>query len=82
MAGPRNRHGLNDAADCYRTFGGEKYPAWMSYPSADRVRAYRAAGVRCRRQGAELFVHWDDQDAAAEVDAQQERANPGGKPRE
>ena len=73
MAGTRNRFGCNDAFDCYRTFNGEKYPAWMSFPSSDRVEAYRRAGVRCRRQGDELFVHFRDLKLAAEVDATQEQ---------
>lgn len=73
MAGPRNRYGVNDAFDCYRTFNGEKYPAWMSFPSSDRVMAYRTAGVRCRRLGDELFVHWADRQLAAEIDAKQEQ---------
>jgi len=69
MAGRRNPHGVNDAIDCYRTFGGERYPAWMSFPSAEHIAAYRAAGVRCRKIGEELFVHEDDINLAGRVDA-------------
>lgn len=76
MSGPRNRHGVNDAIDCYRTFNGEKYPAWMSFPSSDRILAYRTVGVRCRRLGDELFVHIDDRYLAAAVDAEQDAPAP------
>lgn len=69
MAGPRNRYGCNDAADCYRTIKGARYVAWMSVPSMDRIAAYRQAGIRCRRFGDELFVHEADVSAAADVDA-------------
>lgn len=80
MAGTRNRYGVNDAIDCYRTFNGEKYPAWMSFPSSDRVKAYRAVGIRCRRQGEELFVHIDDRWLAEAVDAEQDAPTPEVKP--
>jgi len=78
MAGKRNRYGCNDAFECYRTFNGEKYPAWMSFPSSDRIRAYRAAGIRCRRLGDELFVHFADRDRAAAIDAEQDAPTPEG----
>jgi len=73
MSGTKNKYGCNDAIDCYRTFNGVKYPAWMSFPSSDRVKAYRKAGVRCRRLGEELFVHWADRQLAAEVDVTAEK---------
>lgn len=57
MSGPRNSKGVNDASDCIRTVNGVKYVAWMSFPTADRIKAYRAAGVRCRRFSEELFLH-------------------------
>lgn len=82
MAGSRNKYGINDAADCHRTFNGELYPAWMSYPSDDRISEYRKAGIRCRRLGAELFVHHDDREKAAEIDAKNDtRPNAGVKRR-
>ena len=34
--------------------------------------AYRAAGVRCRRVGVELFIHHADEEAAKAVDAKAE----------
>jgi hypothetical protein len=68
MAGPRNSSGVNDASDCVRTVNGVKYGAWMSFPTEDRIKAYRAAGVRCRRFGEELFVHPMDEEVAAQVD--------------
>lgn len=61
--------GCKLASDCWRTINGQHYEAWLSYPSADRIVAYRAAGVRCRRFGEELFVHTLDTDKASEVDA-------------
>ena len=69
MAGTRNSAGVNDATDCYRTINGQRYIAWTSFPSADRIAAYRAAGGRCRRFGEELFVHLLDEDDAKTVDA-------------
>lgn len=75
MAGPRNRDGVNDAADCYRTIGGDRYVAWMSFPSITRIAAYRAAGVRVRRFGEELFVREIDSMEAAQVDAKQDGPN-------
>jgi hypothetical protein len=70
MAGPRNGAGVNDAANCYRTINGARYIAWLSFPTSERIEAYRAAGVRCRRFGEELFVHLLDEDDAKTVDAQ------------
>lgn len=68
MAGKRNRYGINDAADCYRTFNGEHYLAWMSFPSVDLIRIYRSNGIKCRRIGVELFVRSIDQTKAREID--------------
>lgn len=64
----RNRHGIKDASDCYRTFGGEHYVAWLSFPSDARIASYRKAGLKCRRLGVELFLRATDQDAAHEID--------------
>lgn len=69
MAGTRNSHGVNDASDCFRTVNGIKYIAWMSFPSLERIKAYRDAGVRCRRFGEELFIHPEDESIAIEVDS-------------
>lgn len=57
-----------------RTIGGYEFEAWLSFPSADRIKAYRAAGVRCRRFGSELFVYVLDTDDAKKVDARVEMA--------
>ena len=38
------------------------------FPTKERIKAYRAEGVRCRRFGAELFVHPADEEVAAQVD--------------
>ena len=69
MAGKRNRHGVNDSCQCYRTIGGCQYIAWISCPSDERIAAYRSAGVRCRRQGVELYVCVADEEDAQLVDA-------------
>lgn len=64
----RNRAGVKDASDCYRTFNGEHYDAWTSFPSKERIKAYRAAGLKCRRIGDELFMRGIDCDQADEID--------------
>ena len=64
----RNSAGVKWACDTYRTIGGVQYGAWMSFPSPERIVAYRNAGVRCRRFGEELYVHPLDEDMAAKVD--------------
>ncbi len=66
----RNQHGVKASCDCYRTIKGHEFQAWTSCPSADRIAAYRAAGVRCRRFKDELFVHVWDTEEAAKVDSQ------------
>jgi hypothetical protein len=66
----RNEHGVKYSADLYRTINGVEYVCWMSFPSEDRIKAYRAAGIRCRRQKEELFVHHMDADDAARIDAE------------
>lgn len=65
MSGPRNKYGVNDATNCYRTFNGQRFDHWMSCPSQEQIRSYRQAGIRCRRQGAELYVHTTDHNKAA-----------------
>lgn len=61
----RNRHGVKDASDCWRTIDGEHFIAWMSFPSQEYIAALRKAGVKCRRFGDELFIREADKDAAA-----------------
>lgn len=63
----RNPAGVKDSANLYRTFGGAHYVHWEIDPSADYIKALRAAGVRCRRVGCELFVHHEDQKKAEPV---------------
>ena len=70
MAGPHNNHGVNETTACYRTIKGERYVGWTSGASTNRVAAYRAAGVRCRRLGDDLFVCHADEAKAKQVDAQ------------
>jgi hypothetical protein len=59
---------VNDAANCIRTINGELFIAWASFPSEDRIAAYRIAGAKCRRFGVELFVREKDRAIAAHVD--------------
>lgn len=68
----RNEHGVKASIDMYRTIGGAHFIAWTSFPSAERIAAYRAAGVRCARRGVELFIHHADEDEAKAVDAKAE----------
>lgn len=73
MSRTNARHGKDGyklASDLYRTINGAPYIAWMSFPSVDRIAAYRARGIRCRRFGDELFIAESDQDAARVVDSQ------------
>jgi hypothetical protein len=65
-----NAHGVKDAADMWRTFNGEHYIQWMSFPPDERIKGYRAAGIKCRRVGEELFVRQSDKDKALAYDAE------------
>lgn len=60
----RNRNGLKDSIYCYRTFGGERYIAWLACINADIVKRYRDAGIRCRKVGDTLYIHLMDEDDA------------------
>lgn len=60
MAGPRNAHGVNDLSQMYRTVDGVRWEAYGYAPPADRIAAYRAIGVRCRKVGDILFMHPED----------------------
>lgn len=64
----RNKFGMKDQIDSYRTIAGERFVAWMSYPSDARIAAYRSEAVRCRRFGVELYVHELDQRLASAID--------------
>lgn len=66
-ANHRNDYGVKSAIDLYRTFGDARYVQRESEPSAEYVAALRAAGVRCRRVKAELFIHHEDQALAGPV---------------
>lgn len=70
----RNRFGVKDSIDCYRTIKGERYVAWLVNPTQDCVAAYRAAGIKCRRINGELFIRFVDQSRALdEIEATPER---------
>ncbi len=63
-----NRYGVKNASECYRAIKGFRYIAWMSFPSANRIREYRSVGCRCVRRGDELFMHHMDEELARKVD--------------
>ena len=65
-----NANGVKDSANMWRTFGGEHYGHWAICPSAERIAAYRAAGLKCRRIKDELFLRHADEARAAELDAE------------
>lgn len=67
--GPRNSHGVKFSSDCWRTIRGVRWGNWMSCPGAEIIALYRAAGVRVRRFGEELYIHPDDHEKASAVDA-------------
>jgi hypothetical protein len=60
----RNRNGLKNSIYCYRTFGGERYIAWLVCITPDIAKRYREAGIRCRTVGDTLFIHLMDEDDA------------------
>jgi hypothetical protein len=64
----RNQYGVKDQIDCYRTIKCEHFIAWISYPSSERIKAYRTAGVKCRRYGDELYIRAADKQRAIDVD--------------
>lgn len=64
----RNERGYKDSPNCYRTFGGERFVC-ITAGDAFRysVEKLRAAGIRVRRIGEELFVHHADAERACMV---------------
>lgn len=71
----RNRHGVKDSCDMYRTINGAEYGCWSIYPTPECIAAYRKAGVRVARRGEHLFVHHMDEAEAKAVD----RASEAGR---
>lgn len=45
----RNDAGVKDCCDIYRTVAGERWSQYSDYPGDDRLKVYRAAGLRCRK---------------------------------
>lgn len=72
VKGVRNSSGVKWQTDCYRTINGDRYIAWMSFPSGGIIHAYRNKNLRCRRFGDELYMHVQDQDCAAQIDKEVE----------
>lgn len=75
----RNRHGVKESCDQYRTIKGAHHVAWSVNPSAERIAAYKAAGVRCALRGDDLYVHHMDTDDAATVDTKADVAITAGE---
>lgn len=80
MHNRRNHFGVKDSANMWRTIGGEIYPHYTTvFDDGERLAAYRAAGIRARRFGEEIFVHHADGRRAFQVDIDEQnkgRAKP------
>lgn len=65
MADPwtKNASGVKDGAAMYRTIAGVRWEWW----SAGNIDRLRAAGIRCRRSGGEVFIHPADEKRAWEL---------------
>lgn len=68
MPGQRNRYGVIDQTNSIRTVDGVAFMSWMSFPSAERLAAYRKAGIRCRRFKEELYINPADKALALAID--------------
>lgn len=62
-----NAYGLKNSCDMYRTFDGVRYIQWENDFSERRGKAYRSAGVKCRRVLGELFIRESDRTLAQTV---------------
>lgn len=74
----RNDAGVKDCCDVYRTVAGERWSQYSDYPGDDRVKAYRTAGLRCRKLKMSdgyvaLIMHPSDWDRAGRIDAEAAR---------
>jgi hypothetical protein len=70
-----NDRGVKDCCDIYRTVAGERWSQYSDYPGDDRVKIYRAAGLRCRKLTMNdgyvaLIMHPADWDRAGKLDAE------------
>lgn len=67
----RNHAGVKDSCDLYRTFNGDHYPSWEIAPTAEYIKALRAAGVRVRTLKidgeTQSFIHHADVARASTV---------------
>lgn len=52
----KNASGVKDGANMYRTIKGVRWGWWPT----GNIEPLRAAGIRCRKSGGEVFVHPDD----------------------
>lgn len=68
-----NHFGVKNSANMWRTIGGIVWPHYAIVEGDGHAAEYRAAGVRARRFGAEIFVHPDDQAKAELVDRERSR---------
>lgn len=70
----KNVLGFKDCCNIYRTVSGLRWGQYSDYPEPNRVSAYRAAGLRCRKVTmgdgyAALVMHPDDWTRAGDIDA-------------
>jgi hypothetical protein len=57
----RNRNGVKNSINRYRTFDGELFVCWSAGDAtADVAAAYRRGGIRTRLVAGEMFVHHTD----------------------
>lgn len=68
MAWSRNQHGMKNTVDRVRRFNGAEYIGWMAHADGKLLDEYRAAGIRCRRVGGDVFIHHMDEDDARALD--------------
>ena len=67
---------LKMSADRWRTWGDERFECWSTEWNAERVAAYRAAGLKVRRFEGETFLRPVDFKAADQIDTQHRTAQP------
>jgi hypothetical protein len=65
--GNRSACARPDTDDTVR-IDGTDFTKWLVNPSADRVSAYAAAGIRTHRRGDTLLVHCFDEGMTRDID--------------
>ncbi len=59
---------LKMSASRWRTWGGERFECWSTEWNSERVKRYRAGGLRVRRFEGETFLRVTDFSAAGRID--------------